>query len=200
MTMSLLKRVAVEKRSIVLPLALALVANILAYAFVVYPLGVRSAGAADRAAAAASQRRSAEHDESIARALVTGKARADQELNSFYEQVLPADMATARLKVFPSPMVIAKRNAIVFREERFTPDDKASKDAEGNKNAHLGHLTIRTVLQGDYKNIRAFIYDLESSPVFIIIDGVTLFEGINNEPQTVTLDLSTYYRLRPNGI
>ena len=46
----LLQRVAAEKRAIVLPLALALVANILAYAFVVYPLGVKSAGAADRAA------------------------------------------------------------------------------------------------------------------------------------------------------
>ena len=37
MTLPLVKRVAAEKRAIVLPLALALVANILAYAFVVYP-------------------------------------------------------------------------------------------------------------------------------------------------------------------
>ena len=198
--MPLLKRVAVEKRSIVLPLALALVANILAYAFVVYPLGVKSAGAADRAAAAASQRRTAEHDETLARALVTGKALADQELDSFYEKVLPADMAAARLKVFPSLPAIAQLNAITFKESRFTPDDKDEKDREGSKSGHLGHLAIHTVLQGDYKHIRSFIYDLESSSIFIIIDGVTLIEGPNNEPQTVTLDLSTYYRLRLNGI
>ena len=197
--MTLLKRIAGEKRSMVLPLALALVANVLAYAFVVYPLGVKSAGAADRAAAAVSQRRAAERDEALARALVTGKARADEELNAFYGKVLPADMAAARLKVFPTLPAIAQQHAVKFQESRFTPDDKEQKDAEG-KGGHLGHLSIRAVLQGDYKNIRSYIYDLESSNVFVIIDGVTLIEGNNNEPQTVTLDLSTYYRLRPNGI
>jgi len=137
MLMPLLKRVAVEKRSIVLPLALALVANILAYAFVVYPLGVRSAGAADRADAAASQRRAAVRDEALARALVTGKTRADEELNSFYERVLPADLAAARLKLFPSFSAIARQDAIVFREQRFAQDDKTEKDSDGSKSPIL---------------------------------------------------------------
>jgi hypothetical protein len=198
MPLPLLKRIAAEKRAIVLPLALALVANILAYAFVVYPLGVKSAGAADRAAAAASQRQAAERDEAMARALVTGKARADEELNAFYEKVLPADMAAARLKVFPTLPALAQQHAVKWQESRFTEDEKDQKD-EGVRSGRLAHLVIRAVLQGDYKNIRAYLYDLESSNVFVIIDGVTLLEGTNNEPQTVTLDLSTYYRQRVNG-
>ena len=30
------------------------------------------------------------------------------------------------------------------------------------------------VLQGDYENLRQFIYELESAPEFVIIDDVTL--------------------------
>ena len=56
------------------------------------------------------------------------------------------------------------------------------------------------MLQGDYKDIRSFIYQLESAPEFVIIDSVTLIEGTNNEPQQVTLELSTYYKLRADGL
>ena len=35
-------------------------------------------------------------------------------------------------------------------------------------------MTIRMVLQGDYENLRQFIFELESAPEFVIIDDVTL--------------------------
>ena len=87
--MPLVRRVATERRAIVLPLAIVILVNILVYAFVVYPLGVKSTGSAEKAAAAAVSRRAAERDEAAARALVTGKAKADEELASFYDKVLP---------------------------------------------------------------------------------------------------------------
>ena len=52
------------------------------------------------------------------------------------------------------------------------------------------------VLSGDYESIRDFIYELESAPEFVIIDDVTLAESDEAE-QTLTIDLSTYFRLRP---
>jgi hypothetical protein len=195
----LLKRIAVEKRSIALPLAVALVANILAYAFVVYPLGVKSAGAADRAADAASARRVAAHDEALARALVAGKARADEELAAFYQKVLPADLPAARRMTFPTISALAGKTNVAYEQSRFSPDEKGQNDKEAGKNSQLGHLAIRVVLKGDYQNIRSFIYQLESAPEFVIIDSILLVEGADNEPQTVTFDLSTYYRLRVNG-
>ena len=57
---TLARRIFAEKRHLVLPLGIAIVANVLLYALVVYPLAIRSAGAADRAArrcSAADRRR-----------------------------------------------------------------------------------------------------------------------------------------------
>ena len=65
----LLRRVALEKRALVLPLAIALVANVLAYGFIVRPRALKAAGAADRAAVAAGARVAAEREEAVAQAL-----------------------------------------------------------------------------------------------------------------------------------
>ena len=60
-------------------------------------------------------------------------------------------------------------------------------------------MTIRMELQGGYENLRQFIYELERSPEFVIIDDVMLAESGRGEALMLTLDLSTYYRARPNG-
>jgi len=200
-----LKRVIADKRRVVVPLAIALVANILVYAFVVYPLSVKSAGSADRAAAAATARRAAERDESLARGLVSGKARADEELAAFYQKVLPADQNAARRITYATLPALARKSSVAYEQSRFTPEERdrsreGSDKAENEAASRLGHLAIRMVLEGDYKNIRSFIYELESAPEFVIIDSITLVDRASNEPQTVTLDLSTYYRSRANGL
>ncbi len=51
------------------------------------------------------------------------------------------------------------------------------------------------VLQGEYENIRRFVYELETAPEFVIIDDVTLTQADAAKPLTLTLELSTYYRL-----
>jgi Tfp pilus assembly protein PilO len=55
------------------------------------------------------------------------------------------------------------------------------------------------VLQGEYEDLRQFIYSVESSPEFVIIDDVALTEAKPNEPQTLTIRMSTYYRLDRSG-
>ena len=170
--MPLLTRIVQEKRSIVLPLAITILANIVAYAFIVYPLGVKSAGAADRAQAAASARQAAEREESLAQALVTGKAEADEELNAFYGKVLPASQTAARRMTYASLPALARRTNVRYEERRFTVEDAKAADP----NARLGHLVIRMVLQGQWRDIRDFIYQLESASDFVIIDDVTLLE------------------------
>lgn len=188
----LIRRIVAEKRSIVLPLGIAIVANIVLYGLVVYPLGVRSAGAADRAAAAATARQAAERDLDLARALVSGKASADEELNAFYKKVLPADLTAARRMTYASLPILAEQTDVQYVRRRYEVEDIAP-DSE------LGRLTIRVVLQGDYQSIRDFIYQLERAPEFVIIDDVTLVEANENEPLTLTLNLSTYFRVRGNG-
>jgi len=193
--MALLKRIAQEKRSIVLPLAVAAVANVLAYALVVRPLAAKSAGASERAAAATAARRAAEREEGLAQALVTGKSRADEELGAFYEKVLPADQSAARRMTYASLPALARRTNVRYETRHFNVEDDKTTDP----GKHLGHLVIRMVLQGEYGNIRNFIYQLESSPEFVIIDDVTLLEGTGDESLTLTIDLSTYFRQKDNG-
>ena len=90
--MPLWKRILAEKRALVVPLVLGVVGNLVAYGLWVYPLGVKSAGAADRAAAATRSLQVAERELAAARELVAGKSRADQELSTFFDQMLPADL------------------------------------------------------------------------------------------------------------
>ncbi len=93
---------------------IAIVANVLLYALVVYPLAVRSAGAADRAAAAAQQRIAAERELQVARGLIAGKAQAEEELNAFYKKVLPANVSTARSLTYVPVIEIARRNDVNY--------------------------------------------------------------------------------------
>jgi len=54
-------------------------------------------------------------------------------------------------------------------------------------------------LKGEYQDLRQFIYELESSPEFIIIDDVTLSQPEADKPLVLSLQLSTYYRLAADG-
>jgi hypothetical protein len=192
MTSALWKRISAEKRSLVVPLIVGVVVNVGVYALVVYPLGVKSAGAADRARNAAESLRSAEQDYAAARALVAGKSRAEQELTTFYGKVLPSDqMAALELTYLPLPNIARKANVRVVTR-RWTPEPPA-------KTERLGRLRIVASLQGDYEAFRQFVYELETSPEFVIIDDVTLLQGEVGKPLTFTLELSTYYPLDPHG-
>jgi type II secretion system (T2SS) protein M len=190
--MRLWKRILVEKRVVIVPLALALIANIAAYALWVYPLGVKSAGAADRAVAAARSVQAAEQELAAARGLVTGKARAEQELSTFYGKVLPPDLPSARRLTFATLPNLAQKTNVKFVDRRV-----ANELPE--KNARLGVLRVNTQFQGDYESLRRFIYQLESDPAFVIIDDVQLAQNDPTKPLTLSLQLSTYYRLGSNG-
>ena len=188
----LLNRIAREKRAILIPLLLALVVNLGVYLFVVRPMGSRSAGAAESAAAAAVSLQTAERERVAAAELVAGKARADEALDAFYQKVLPADLTAARRMTYSSLPALAERTKVRYETRRFDP-------VEPEKDARVGGLKIRMVLQGEYANLRQFIYQLESAPEFVIIDDMTLTEGQAGESLTLHLDLSTYYTVRPNG-
>ena len=190
--MVLWKRILVEKRALIVPLVLGLLANIAAYGLWVYPLGVKSAGAADRAVAATKSLEAAERELAAARELVSGKSRADQELATFFEKVLPADLASARNLTFATLPALAKKANVKMVDRRF-------EIAKPEKNARLGLLRIHTAWQGDYESFRRFIYSLESASPFVIIDDVSLAQTDPAKPLTLQMELSTYYRLVANG-
>ena len=190
--MTLLKRILAEKRAVIVPLVLAALVNVAAYALVVYPLGVKSAGAADRAMAASRALEAAERDLAVARALVTAKSRAEQALTTFYLKVLPADLPAARRMTYAHLPALARRTRVKYEERRFEVE-------QGLKTARLGHLRIKMLLQCEYESFRQFIYALESASPFVIIDGVSLAQSDPAKPLTLIMELSTYFRLGTNG-
>lgn len=190
--MPLWKRIFVEKRALIVPLALGIVGNIAAYGLWVYPLGVKSAGAADRAAAAAQSLQAADQELASARALVVGKSRAEQELSTFFDKVLPADLPSARRLTYATLPSLAKKSNVKLMDRRFEVE-------RSEKNARLGLLKVHTVWQCDYESFRQFIYALESASPFVIIDDVSLAQSEAAKPLTLVMELSTYFRLGVNG-
>ena len=191
--MTLLSRIAAEKRGLLVPLAIALLINVAVYALVVYPLGVKSASAADRATAAAEARQAAERDMASADALVTGKAKAEQELSTFYQKVLPANYDEARRMTYARLPALAKKANMRFAERHTDLDPQLEQKSQ------LGRVRTRMTLEGSYESIRQFLYELETTPEFIIVDDVSLGQPEPNKPVTLTLEVSTYYRQGRNG-
>jgi hypothetical protein len=191
--MTLLGRVLSEKRAAVTALVIAIAANIGLYTLVVYPRGVRSAGAADRAQAAAVAAQAAERDVAAARALVASKTRADEELSTFFDKVLPGGQNAAVTETYaPLPAIAAKANVHVIQR-------RYDVDATLPKNSRVGRLQIHMLLQGDYASLRRFIYEVESAPAFVIIDNVTLAQSDPAKPLTLLMELSAYYTVVRNA-
>ena len=193
--MTLGRRVIQEHRQYLWPLTAALLINLLIYAFVVYPLGVKSATAVDRAAAADGVLTSAERDMAAATALVKGKTTAEQELATFYQKVLPPSLDAARRLTYAKLPALARKANVKFEERRSDVDQQQQRQ----KNTRLGRLQTRIVLEGDYESLRQLLYELETTPEFLIVDDVGVTQAEANKALTLTLDVSTYYRVGANG-
>lgn len=190
--MNVARRIFTEKRAFIVPLVVAVLANILVYALVVYPLRMKTLGAADRARNAATTLRAAEQDIAAARALVAGKSRAEQELLTFYGKVLPADQLSAlRLTYGPIPALARKANVKVLAR-RWSPEPP-------RPDARVARLVVHVSLEGDYEAFRQFVYALETAPDFVVVDDVTISLVDPTKPLIFTLELSTYYPVGAAG-
>lgn len=185
---TLLRRVFAENRRAITGLGIALAANVLAYAFLVYPLSQRVANVTQRNDAAAKELAAARSENGLVMGTLTGKDRAAAELNTFYTSVLPQDLAGAR-------RLTHLRIAQLARQHNLRYGRAASDPAAGQRNSTLTRLKIEMSLGGTYANMRSFIHSLETAPEFVVIDNVQLAESRENtDAIEVTLALSTYYR------
>lgn len=180
-------RVVAEHRRALIPLALVLAVNVIVLVAVVLPLSQRVVSSETRAQAAERAQAAAEDEFKQAEALRDGKARASADLETFYRQVLPADAAAARRITHLKPQQRAREHGV--RYERGATDEEEIDDSV------LERQTVAMTLSGDYDDLRAFIYALETSPDFVVIDDVGIGEGSGvNAPLSLSLRLSTYYR------
>ena len=182
-------RVLAEKRRLVVPLALAIVANVLLYAVVVFPLGRQVASAHAEANTQHDLLNKARQDHRAAKATVTGKQQADAALQKFYKDVLPPSASAARTLTYARLSQLAEQANVRLEQGANTVDRE--------KDSTLAKSTTTYTLTGDYRDVRRFIYALETTPEFVILENVTLTspgEQAAGRSLAMRLEIATYYR------
>jgi len=180
-------RVLREHRAAIVPLAIVLAINVAVLALVVWPLSQRVSANQSRADATERTQATAASEFKQAESIRDGKARASTDLETFYKEVLPGDVAAARRMTHLRFQQKAREHGVQFQ--------RGATSEEQVRDSSLDRLTVSMSLSGDYDDIRALIYDLETSPDFFVIDNMALTEGGDpNAPLTLTLEVSTYFR------
>jgi Tfp pilus assembly protein PilO len=193
-----LRRILRERRLIILPLAVALLANAAIFGFVVYPSAGRVARAEQQEQVALQDLSAAQRDYAAAQRTERDKAQAEEDLQKFYTEVLPPDLAGARRATYLHLSRLA-RDAGLQYQRRLEESREPADDGQGPAPT-LARFDITMVLEGDYEGVRQFLRDVEASEGFIVIDNIGLAEGADRSSTLVlTVELSTYYRAAKSG-
>jgi Tfp pilus assembly protein PilO len=193
-----LGRVLRERRMVVLPLAVALAANLAIGAFVVYPSSGRVASAEQRESAALQDLGAAQREFAAATSTMRDKTRAEQDLQKFYSDVLPADLAGARRATYLHLAQLARDAGLHY--QRRLEESREPKAGDTQSTSALSRFDITMVLKGDYPGVRQFLRDVEASDGFIVIENIGLAEGTDRSSDLVlTVELSTYFRTATRG-
>jgi Tfp pilus assembly protein PilO len=186
---ALAQRVFAENRKPVIWLAAGLVINVLAYVFGVYPLSDSVANVQQRNDTAAKELAAARQENEQASGALTGKDEAVTKLATFYTEVLPTNLSSARQLTHLRLAQMARMHGLRY--------GKASAEPVLTKDSKLTQLKVELTLSGSYSGVRAFLHDLETAPQFVVIDNVVLAESESDAQVALTLQLSTYYRSVP---
>jgi Tfp pilus assembly protein PilO len=182
-------RVIHEHRTALVPLGIVLAINLALLLVMVLPLSRRVAANEQRAVMAARSATLAEAEFRRAEVVREEQSRATADLETFYKEVLPADVESARRTAQSKTMRVADAHHVEYQRGASNTDDIAGSSLE--------RFTYTLTLSGSYDNIRSFIYALETAPEFVVIDNIMLAEGSDTDaPLALGVELSTYYRAR----
>ena len=183
----LVQRVFQEHRRTVYLLAAAFLANVLIYAFIVYPLSQRVANVEQSTASAERALTAARAEHGKASGTLTGKDRASKELTTFYSSVVAQDMAGARRLSYGRLRRLAEQSHLTYERAKYEPVTE--------RGSSLTKFKAGMDLEGSWADIRTFIHAIETAPEFVVIDDVNLSEAANGgNALRVSVQLSTYFR------
>lgn len=187
--MSLWRRVLTERRVVVVPLLTALVINALVSALALLPLSRSVAGDETRAGDVKLALAEAQRMARVAGDTRTSQTRAGEELGKFYADVLPSTLADARSALYLELLRLAGETGVQHESSIFEP--------EPVEDSTLQRIRTDVSLTGEYQGIRRFLYLLETSEEFLIVESVKL--GSSGQMQgrggsiEVVLSVATYY-------
>jgi Tfp pilus assembly protein PilO len=188
---TLWRRVYTERRAVILPLLVLIIANVAVLGLAVVPLTESVAGLEAEAIDATFSLRTAQVADRQAKDARASKERAEQELKKFYAEILPGNFTAARKLVALSFLDRTARDAgLTFQRSQVEESDV--------KDSQLKRIGAKVTLIGEYQNIRKFLYAVETAEEFVIIERVAVAQAgdlraSNSGALEVTLDVATYY-------
>lgn len=185
----LLRRIFVERRTVLLPLVVAFVANVGVLLLGVLPLRQGVKGAEEDALNARVNLAGARASEKGAKQAQVGKERADQEMKKFYAEILPRNFDAAANLISFWPIKIAQQSRV-----KWSSGTTQTKPLQEPSN--LVKVSSKATLTGEYADIRRFLYEIETAEQFVIIESVELSQSGSAQSSgvlEVSLEIATYY-------
>ncbi len=187
----LARRVLREHRAWVWPLVVLMAVNGVALVAGVLPMSSSVRSSEVRASSAAADAAAAAKELKEATAARDGRDTATRELKAFYGDVLPRDVAAARRLLQLRVAQLARAHDVTFSRSVATPETIRGSD--------LSRLQASISLVGRYRDVRDFLYELETAKDFVVVDSIVLGEGEDQAaPLDLTLIVSTYFKARPD--
>lgn len=184
---SLVRRIAREHRAWIWPLAILAGVNLVAVIVALLPMSRAVEGSERRAIEATADATAAAAELSAATETREGRDAATRELAVFHRDVLPPDVAGARRLLQLKIAQLARTHDITFARSVASPESIRGSD--------LGRLKATIDLIGRYRDVRQFLYELETASDFVVVDAIQLSEGDDlSGPLDLTLEVSTYYK------
>jgi Tfp pilus assembly protein PilO len=187
--MSLWRRIIAERRIIVLPLLAALVINLIVIVAVVLPLSRSVVGDEVRAQDVKLALASANRMARVANDTKVSQSQADIELKKFYAEVLPTSLGDARALLYVELAKLASEANVQHQTSGF--------EQEAVEDSSLVRYHTDVALTGEYAGIRRFLYHLETSERFFVVESVKLGQSGQRQGATgsleVVLRVATYY-------
>jgi hypothetical protein len=181
-------RIIADHRRALLPVAILLAINIVVLVAVVMPMRRSAESGTSQASESAAALNAAVADLKEAEAMRDGQAQASKDLDRFYGEVLPSNFAAARRMTGLKLAQLARAHDVSLQRGAATSDQL--------RNSPLERMSVSYSLEGDWDDIRQLIYEIETGPDFLVIDNVSISEGEGGgAPLSLTLDISTYYRV-----
>lgn len=183
-------RIIADRRFVVSLLALLAVIDLVGLVVAFGPLRARVGSLTQRATSASLAASAASRELAAARQTASGSNKAVSDLERFYTQILPPTQPAARQLTFV-------RIAQQANEANLSYDRRSFSQEPPERNDVLMRATMTMSVFGTYRDLRQFIYRLESGDDFVVIRDLGVVRGdAPGDPLEAALTLSTFYKAR----
>ena len=183
-----LRRIVAEKRFAFLAVTVSVAAVAGLHLFAVYPLRLGAVHARQREATSVRVLATAQRNYQAARATMEQIDSTSEQLERFYTEILPPDLASAR--------AITYARLAGFANEYDLRIERRNGSSDREEESELMRLRVTMLLTGEWPDIRAFIAAVEEASEFIVIQEIVLRQTEEKETGLrLALTVSTYYRV-----